>query len=136
MLGFIGRLDYQKGVDLIRDTYGFFMEQNCQLIMLGSGREDLENNLRYGVVFFLYVVCVYVFCVYVFCVCMYVNSQVYVLPVYVRTVYKIHTLSFFPLPQGNGVMEQGQVPRMGGVQCQDGTPHHCGVRHVAHAIPV
>lgn len=46
MLGFIGRLDYQKGVDLIRDTYGFFMEQNCQLVMLGSGREDLENNLR------------------------------------------------------------------------------------------
>lgn len=47
MLGFIGRLDYQKGVDLIRDSYGFFMEQNTQVIMLGSGREDLENNLRY-----------------------------------------------------------------------------------------
>ncbi|CAG9463128.1 unnamed protein product [Pedinophyceae sp. YPF-701] len=46
LLGFIGRLDYQKGVDLIRDNYDWIMSQGCQLIMLGSGREDLEQDLR------------------------------------------------------------------------------------------
>eukprot|EP00879_Flechtneria_rotunda_P005440 GHRR01005733.1.p1 GENE.GHRR01005733.1~~GHRR01005733.1.p1 ORF type:complete len:590 (+),score=164.31 GHRR01005733.1:745-2514(+) len=46
MFGFIGRLDYQKGVDLIRDSHGWLMSQGCQLVMLGSGREDLENELR------------------------------------------------------------------------------------------
>jgi len=46
LLGFIGRLDYQKGIDLIRDNYDWLMSEGCQLIMLGSGREDLENDLR------------------------------------------------------------------------------------------
>ncbi|PNG99585.1 Starch synthase 2, chloroplastic/amyloplastic, partial [Tetrabaena socialis] len=46
MLGFIGRLDYQKGVDLIRDTYDYMMGERCQLVMLGSGRPDLEEALR------------------------------------------------------------------------------------------
>jgi len=46
LLGFIGRLDYQKGVDLIRDSHGWLMDQGCQLVLLGSGREDLENDLR------------------------------------------------------------------------------------------
>jgi starch synthase len=46
LFGFIGRLDYQKGVDLIRDSHGWLMGQNCQLVMLGSGRADLENDLR------------------------------------------------------------------------------------------
>lgn len=46
MLGFIGRLDYQKGVDLIRDNYEWLMQQNVQLIMLGSGRPELEQDLR------------------------------------------------------------------------------------------
>ncbi len=46
MLGFIGRLDYQKGVDLIRDNFQWIMDEGCQLILLGSGRADLENNLR------------------------------------------------------------------------------------------
>jgi len=46
LLGFIGRLDYQKGVDLIRDSYEWIMSQGCQLVMLGSGRDDLENDLR------------------------------------------------------------------------------------------
>ena len=46
LLGFIGRLDYQKGVDIIRDSYDWLMSQGCQLVMLGSGREDLENSLR------------------------------------------------------------------------------------------
>ena len=46
LLAFIGRLDYQKGVDLIRDNYEWLMSENVQLVMLGSGRDDLENSLR------------------------------------------------------------------------------------------
>jgi glycosyltransferase involved in cell wall biosynthesis len=46
LLGFIGRLDYQKGVDLIRDNFEWLMGEGAQLILLGSGREDLENSLR------------------------------------------------------------------------------------------
>ncbi len=46
LLGFIGRLDYQKGVDIIRDSFDWLMSEGCQLILLGSGREDLENSLR------------------------------------------------------------------------------------------
>lgn len=46
LLGFIGRLDYQKGVDLIRDNYEWLMNEGVQLVMLGSGREDLETALR------------------------------------------------------------------------------------------
>ena len=48
LLGFIGRLDYQKGVDIIRDSYDWLMAEGCQLVLLGSGREDLENSLRCG----------------------------------------------------------------------------------------
>lgn len=46
MLGFIGRLDYQKGVDLIRDNHSWMMGEGVQLILLGSGRADLEQDLR------------------------------------------------------------------------------------------
>lgn len=46
LLGFIGRLDYQKGVDIIRDSYDWIMSEGCQLVMLGSGRGDLEDALR------------------------------------------------------------------------------------------
>ena len=46
VLGFIGRLDHQKGVDLITDAAGWLMSQDVQLIMLGSGRQDLEESLR------------------------------------------------------------------------------------------
>lgn len=46
LLGFIGRMDYQKGVDLIQESFPWLMDQGVQLVMLGSGREDLENALR------------------------------------------------------------------------------------------
>ena len=46
ILAFIGRLDDQKGVDLIAEAEGWLMSQDVQLIMLGSGREDLEGALR------------------------------------------------------------------------------------------
>ena len=48
VLAFIGRLDEQKGVDLIRDSFDWLMSEGVQLILLGSGREDLENSLRYS----------------------------------------------------------------------------------------
>ena len=48
MLGFIGRLDSQKGVDLIVESYDWLMEEGAQLVLLGSGREDLEAALRWA----------------------------------------------------------------------------------------
>ncbi|GLU11081.1 hypothetical protein SLE2022_278510 [Rubroshorea leprosula] len=46
VIGFIGRLDHQKGVDLIADAVPWMMGQDVQLIMLGTGRPDLEQMLR------------------------------------------------------------------------------------------
>ena len=46
LMGFIGRLDDQKGVDLITDSEWWFRDNHVQLVMLGSGRDDLENALR------------------------------------------------------------------------------------------
>ncbi|CAL0299026.1 unnamed protein product [Lupinus luteus] len=46
VVAFIGRLDQQKGVDLIAEAIPWMMGQDVQLIMLGSGRPDLEQMLR------------------------------------------------------------------------------------------
>lgn len=46
LIGFIGRLDYQKGVDIIADAMPWLMGQDVQLALLGSGRQDLEDMLR------------------------------------------------------------------------------------------
>lgn len=46
IIGFIGRLDHQKGVDLIADAMPWIVSQDVQLIMLGTGNQDLENMLR------------------------------------------------------------------------------------------
>jgi len=46
LIGFIGRLDPQKGVDLIAGAIPWLMSQDVQLVMLGSGRPDLEHMLR------------------------------------------------------------------------------------------
>ena len=46
LLGFIGRLDYQKGVDIITESAGWLMEQDVQVAMLGSGDAALEGALR------------------------------------------------------------------------------------------
>ncbi|KAL8160944.1 hypothetical protein V2J09_012433 [Rumex salicifolius] len=46
MIGFIGRLDGQKGVDLIAEAVPWMMSQDVQLVMLGTGRPDLEEMLR------------------------------------------------------------------------------------------
>ncbi|XVE83771.1 hypothetical protein DITRI_Ditri16bG0113200 [Diplodiscus trichospermus] len=46
LIGFIGRLDLQKGVDLIAEAIPWMMGQDVQLVMLGTGRPDLEQMLR------------------------------------------------------------------------------------------
>ncbi|KAL4197855.1 hypothetical protein AMTRI_Chr04g190390 [Amborella trichopoda] len=46
LIGFIGRLDHQKGVDLIAEAMPWMVSQDLQLVMLGTGRADLENMLR------------------------------------------------------------------------------------------
>lgn len=46
LVGFIGRLDYQKGVDLINEAQGWLMSQDMQIVMLGAGSPDLEAALR------------------------------------------------------------------------------------------
>eukprot|EP00899_Mesostigma_viride_P010164 jgi/Mesvir1/19149/Mv01172-RA.1 len=48
LLGFIGRLDHQKGVDLIMEAMPWLANQNCQIVMLGTGRKDLEDALRWA----------------------------------------------------------------------------------------
>ncbi len=47
LLGFIGRLDNQKGVDWIAGAMPWMMNQDLQLVMLGTGRKDLEEMLRH-----------------------------------------------------------------------------------------
>ncbi|CAL5037688.1 unnamed protein product [Urochloa decumbens] len=47
LLGFIGRLDGQKGVDIIGDAMPWLAGQDVQLVMLGSGRGDLERMLQH-----------------------------------------------------------------------------------------
>ncbi|CAO2040699.1 unnamed protein product [Urochloa humidicola] len=46
LIGFIGRLDHQKGVDIIADAIHWIAGQDVQLVMLGTGRPDLEELLR------------------------------------------------------------------------------------------
>ncbi|KAJ9562224.1 hypothetical protein OSB04_007384 [Centaurea solstitialis] len=46
LIGFIGRLDVQKGVDLIAECVPWMVDQDVQLVMLGTGRPDLEEMLR------------------------------------------------------------------------------------------
>eukprot|EP00898_Chlorokybus_atmophyticus_P001292 jgi/Chlat1/2163/Chrsp17S02738 len=46
MIGFIGRLDYQKGADLIAGALPWLMSMDVQLVMLGSGDPGLEDLLR------------------------------------------------------------------------------------------
>ncbi|OAY79216.1 Granule-bound starch synthase 2, chloroplastic/amyloplastic [Ananas comosus] len=46
LLAFIGRLDGQKGVDLIAEAIHWIVSQDVQLVMLGMGRRDLEDMLK------------------------------------------------------------------------------------------
>ncbi|KAF8412108.1 hypothetical protein HHK36_000063 [Tetracentron sinense] len=46
MIGFIGRLDYQKGIDLIRLATPELMQDDVQFVMLGSGDPEYEDWMR------------------------------------------------------------------------------------------
>ncbi|KAE8725361.1 Soluble starch synthase 1 [Hibiscus syriacus] len=46
LIGFIGRLDYQKGIDLIRWGIPELMEDDVQFVMLGSGDPLYEDWMR------------------------------------------------------------------------------------------
>lgn len=46
LIGFIGRLDYQKGVDLIQSAAPGLMQEDVQFVMLGSGDSRYENWMR------------------------------------------------------------------------------------------
>ena len=45
LLGFIGRLDSQKGIDLVSEIIPDLIEKNCQLVILGKGSPDYEKKL-------------------------------------------------------------------------------------------
>jgi len=46
LLGFIGRLDAQKGVDQIFEAAEWLKGQECQVVLLGTGRADFEESMR------------------------------------------------------------------------------------------
>ncbi|KAJ4726671.1 Starch synthase, chloroplastic/amyloplastic [Melia azedarach] len=46
LIGFIGRLDYQKGIDLIRSAMPEILQDDVQFVMLGSGDTQYENWMR------------------------------------------------------------------------------------------
>jgi starch synthase len=46
LLGFIGRLDPQKGVDHILEARHWLAGQDVQVVMLGSGDPHLEGLMR------------------------------------------------------------------------------------------
>ena len=46
MLGFIGRLVEQKGIDLILNQMSQLLAQDCQLVILGSGFHSYEEALK------------------------------------------------------------------------------------------
>eukprot|EP00879_Flechtneria_rotunda_P017220 GHRR01018041.1.p1 GENE.GHRR01018041.1~~GHRR01018041.1.p1 ORF type:complete len:421 (+),score=103.09 GHRR01018041.1:241-1503(+) len=47
LIAFIGRLDYQKGADIVLQAAPWLMSQGVQLVCLGTGSADLENGLRW-----------------------------------------------------------------------------------------
>ncbi|XP_039144704.1 soluble starch synthase 2-2, chloroplastic/amyloplastic isoform X1 [Dioscorea cayenensis subsp. rotundata] len=46
IIAFIGRLDHQKGVDLIAEAMHWIVGNDVQVILLGTGRPDLEEMLK------------------------------------------------------------------------------------------
>ncbi|KAG1661131.1 hypothetical protein FOA52_011862 [Chlamydomonas sp. UWO 241] len=46
LLAFIGRLDYQKGPDLVLDAMPALVALGCQVVLLGSGAPDYEERMR------------------------------------------------------------------------------------------
>ncbi|CAI5965910.1 unnamed protein product [Closterium sp. NIES-64] len=48
LIGFIGRLDWQKGPDVIQAALPELMTDNVQFVMLGSGEPDLEAWMKWA----------------------------------------------------------------------------------------
>ncbi len=42
LIGFIGRLDFQKGADLVLAASHWLLAQDVQLVCLGTGDQSLE----------------------------------------------------------------------------------------------
>lgn len=47
LIGFIGRLDFQKGADLILGAAHWLLDQDVQLVCLGTGDQSLESGMRW-----------------------------------------------------------------------------------------
>nr|WQA41340.1 SS8 [Ambrosia trifida] len=47
LIGFIGRLDFQKGIDIILSATPELMNDDVQFVMLGSGEKQYEDWMRY-----------------------------------------------------------------------------------------
>ena len=48
LMGFIGRLDWQKGPDLLQNALHDIMREDVQVVMLGSGLPELEDFMRWA----------------------------------------------------------------------------------------
>ena len=48
LIGFIGRLDYQKGADLVLGAVPWLMEKDVQMVCLGTGDVSLEVRSSLG----------------------------------------------------------------------------------------
>jgi starch synthase len=46
LFGFVSRLDFQKGVDLIESVFPWLLQKRAQIILLGTGDPKLEEFLR------------------------------------------------------------------------------------------
>lgn len=46
LIGFVGRLDHQKGPDIVLDAIGALALDDCQVVMLGSGDIQLESRMK------------------------------------------------------------------------------------------
>lgn len=104
LLGFIGRLDEQKGVDLIAANCDWLMEQGAQLVLLGSGRPDLEEALRWAVLL--------------------VGAAAERM---LAASFRVRIASSWPpslLLQENGGAAPAAVPCLGGLLGEAGAPHH------------
>lgn len=47
LLGYVGRLDYQKGIDLLLDIIPALVEAGAKIVVLGQGDSSHENELRF-----------------------------------------------------------------------------------------
>ncbi|XP_019431273.1 PREDICTED: granule-bound starch synthase 1, chloroplastic/amyloplastic-like [Lupinus angustifolius] len=46
VIGFIGRLEEQKGSDILVEAIPEFIDQNVQIIVLGTGKKTMENQIK------------------------------------------------------------------------------------------